>query len=52
MSDNIEFLEKLYDILENPLYSKIIDWNGDHIFEIKNLERFNSVTFDSFQYFS
>jgi hypothetical protein len=40
---DLQFLEILHDILENPLYSKILEWNQENIFEIKNIELFTSV---------
>jgi hypothetical protein len=40
---DIQFLEILHDILENPLYSKILEWNQENIFEIKNIDLFASV---------
>jgi hypothetical protein len=40
----IQFLEILYEILQNPLYSKILEWKTENIFEIKNTDLFCSVS--------
>lgn len=42
--EGIQFLETLFDLLENPLYSKILGWSSDdNLFEIRNIELFISV---------
>ena len=41
--EGIQFLDTLYDLLENPLYSKIIGWLDETTIEIKNIELFISV---------
>jgi hypothetical protein len=43
-----QFLEILYDILQNPLYSKILEWKTENIFEIKNIDLFTSVVLPRF----
>lgn len=43
-----QFLEILYEILHNPLYSKILEWKTENIFEIKNIDLFTSIVLPRF----